>query len=169
MKTENSIIERERYSGTVTWSGSNIEWQNPDGPDVIINLDEVVVIGEYTTDAGAFFDDWFLVFVYKTGDWDSIPVYAEGIDALKQYMSALYDADLSTSFLANSTEWRSYIRYPQGLEGKPLFKFQAPKGYTQPTTFIHKLKSALGLGVYGKSWAFDLTDEVQSKLKQPLI
>ena len=164
--TQNSIIERGSNSGIVSWSDRKIEWQNPEGPGVTINLDEVVVIGEYTTDAGPLFDDWFLVFVYKTGDWDSISIYAAGIDDLKQHLSTIYNTDLSKYFLANSTEWRSYIRYPQGLEGKPFFIFQAHAGYSKPTTFIHKLKSALGLGVYGKSWELDLTDEVKSTLKQ---
>ena len=76
----------------------------PNGPDVTISIGDVIVIGEYTTDAGPFFDDWFLVFVYKTGDWDSISNYANRIDILKQHLSKIYNTDLSKYLLTNSTE-----------------------------------------------------------------
>src|SRR5205085_12211646 len=120
--TKKSIIEKERYSGTVSWNESQIEWVNPNGPGVIINLKDMAVLGEYTTDAGPFFDDCFLVFVYKTGKWESIPIYADGMDDLKRHLSDVYNIDLSKYFLANSIEWHSYIRYPQDLEGKALLE-----------------------------------------------
>lgn len=157
-------MERESHSGIVSWTDSQIEWQNPNGPDVVVHLNDVVVIGEYTTDAGSHFDDWFLIFVYRTGEWESIPVYADGMDDLKRHLSELYRTDLSKYFLTNSTEWKSYIRYPQDLEGTPLFVMSAPAGYEYPKSFFRKIQAAIGLGVYGRCWDFDLTEEVKNRL-----
>jgi len=164
MMTEKSIIDQGKHSGKVSWTDSKIKWHNPYGLNVIIDLDEVVVIGEYRTATGLFFADWFMTFVYRTGDWDSFPVHAKGIDALKQHLSKIYAADLSPYYLADSIQWQSYISYPKDLKGKLLFNIHAPRGYTQPETLFQKLKSALGLGVYGKRWQFDLSNEVKSKL-----
>ncbi len=148
----------------MSWAGTKIEWQNPNGSDVVIELDDVVAIGEHTTDAGPFFDDWFLTFIYRTGNRDSIPVYADGTDGLKHHLSNFYNTDFSKYFLVNVAEWRSYIRYPKDLEGKPLFVIHAPKDYRKPQNLFNILNSILGIGVYGKSWELQLTDELKSKL-----
>lgn len=161
---EQSIIEREKYSRIITCTETHIEWENPHGFNVNVDLNEVVVIGEYTTDAGPFFDDWFITFVYKNGEWKSIPVYADGIDALGEHLSGIFKIDFNKFFLANSTEWHSFVRYPEELEGKALFVIHPPEGYKSPKTPLQTMKSALGLGVYGKDWDFDLTDEVRFKI-----
>ncbi len=165
MMTEKSIIEEGRYSGDVSWKDDKIEWQNHGDSNVTIMLNDVALIGEYTTDAGPFSDDWFLVFVYKSGCWDSISIYADGINELKQHLSEVFYTDLSKYFLADSADWRSCISYPQDLEGKSLFVVHPPNGYKPPTSLLRKLQSALGLGVYRKSWDLELTDEAKSKLQ----
>lgn len=158
------IIERENSSGIINLQDKLILWHMPNGDTVSIELDLVVVIGEYTTAHGPFIDDWFLAFVYKNGDWKEISVYAEGYDELMQYLSTLLGIDLTKAFLANSTNWKSYVRYPVNLERKELFVLIPPKGYKPATTIFRKIKLALGFGVYGKPWSIDLTEEVKAEI-----
>lgn len=158
------IIERIHDSGKVSWSDEVIVWQDPDGACVKIDLKKVVVIGEYTTDAGPFADDWFLAFVFPTGDWESIPVYARGVDGLTEHLSKVYRIDFSKYFLANSTRWRSFVRYPTDIEGEELFVMELPKGYKPPASFFQQVKYALGIGVYSKSWEAGLSEAVRAKL-----
>lgn len=162
--TPQPIIQRTHDSGQVQWADELIEWQKPDGSTVTIYLREVVVIGEYTTDAGPVSDDWFFVFVYRSGEWESVSVYAEGVDGLTEHLSKAYGIDFTKYFLANSTEWQSYVRFPKDLEGQKLFIFEPPQGYQPPITFMQQVKSALGLGVYSKSWDVELTEAVKDKL-----
>ncbi len=136
----------------------------PDGGCTYVDLDKVVAIGEYTTDSGPFTDDWFLVFVFKSGAWEEVSVYTDGFQELALYLTELFGIDFSKPFLANSTEWKSFVRYPKSLEGKELFVLTPPKGYKPPTTFLQNMKVALGLGVYGKDWEVDLTEEIKAEI-----
>ena len=52
-------------SGFVQINGDNVEWHQHGERTISFDLDEIVVVGEYTTDAGPWFDDWFMVFVTK--------------------------------------------------------------------------------------------------------
>jgi hypothetical protein len=161
------IIEREYSSGNINLKDKLIEWHKPNGDIVSIDLEQVVVIGEYTTDSGPFVDDWFLTFVNKSGEWKEISVYAEGFDELTQYLSTLLGIDFTKWRLANSTNWKSYVRFPIHLEGKELFVLTPPKGYKKATTILQHIKLALGFGVYGKAWNIDLTEEVKMSLPPP--
>ena len=158
------IIERENDSGSVSWTDSLIVWQAPGGGCTTVDLNEVAVIGEYTTDVGPYFDDWFLVFITRTGEWSRISIYADGIEELKRYLSQLFHADFSGYHLTGSTVWQSYITYPFEIAGSPVFTLTPPKGYKTPDTFFRKLQAAMGLGVYGKSWDAEYSNEVVSRL-----
>ncbi|MBC7892737.1 MAG: hypothetical protein H7Y12_11025, partial [Sphingobacteriaceae bacterium] len=73
-------MEKVNSSGVVRTAGDVIKWTYKGELLLSIDMNEVVVIGEYTNDAGPWRDDWFLVFVTKSGSWQSIPRYADGID-----------------------------------------------------------------------------------------
>jgi hypothetical protein len=158
------IIERENSSVKVSLKDKLIRWRTASGGLVSIDLEKVAVIGEYTKDRGPFVDDWFLVFVYKSGEWKEVSVYANGFQELAQHLCQLFRFDFSKPFLANSTGWKSIVRYPQIIEGKELFVFTPPKGYKPPTSFVQNMKAVLGLGVYGQRWRVDLTEEMKAEV-----
>jgi hypothetical protein len=83
---------------------------------------------------------------------------------LAEYLGKVFNIDFSLYFLTNSAQWKSFIRYPKILEGKECFAFVSPKGYRAPRNILERLKSALGLGIYGESWGVDLTNEVKDFL-----
>ncbi|ANE51258.1 hypothetical protein [Flavisolibacter tropicus] len=140
------IIERENQSGKVTCEGRRIEWHKIDGSIISIDLESVVVIGEYTTDNGPFTDDWFLVFVFKNGEWEEVSVYADGFQGVEQHLSDLFSLDFPKPFLANSTNWKSYVWFPQNLEGKELFVLTPPQRLQTAKNHSSKYESGTGAG-----------------------
>ena len=158
------IIERKNSSGEISVKGKLMKWHKTNGGTVSIDLEQVAVIGEYTTDIGLFADDWFLVFVCKNGEWEEVSVYAEGFQEMARLLSELFGIDFSRPFLVNSAEWKSFLRYPKHLEGKELFVLTPPKGYKPATTVFQNFKLALGMGVYGKDWNIELTYEVKAEV-----
>ena len=104
-------------SGSITVEGDVLVWR--DGEEVIIS--DTVVVGEYTTSDGPWFDDWFLVLVMKDGSWHSISQYAKNIEAVIAYLNKKFQADIVACSLVSSTSWNSVVLYPAHLKGKPLF------------------------------------------------
>lgn len=164
---ESSIIDRNS-SGAVYVQGEYLVWRTADDSMVKVNLNEVVLIGEYTTDEGPIFDDWFLAFVYADGSWDKISVYADRIDEIIEYLGTRFNFN-SSFHLANSAVWNSNIFYPKILLGTKLFEMTSPDGYKEPKTFLDHIKVALGIGKYGKAWYFDLSPEVRQYLLMPSL
>jgi len=159
---EDPIIERND-SGKVYISKNIITWVLSNNNQITIDLNNVKVIGEYTTDDGPFFDDWFLSFVYSDGTWENISIYADNIESVRDYLSKTFGLDTSY-YLANSTNWNSHILYPKDYLGHKLFEMTSPQGYKEPETVIDHIKLSFGLGKYRKAWNFDLTPEVKTLL-----
>ncbi|MGN6434990.1 MAG: hypothetical protein ACTHMM_00595 [Agriterribacter sp.] len=166
MNTYN-LIDRENDSGEITVEGKQVEWCRSDGSVVCVNLHEVVVVGEYTTSAGPFADDWFLVFVLRSGEWKAVSVYAEGYNELANELSKFYGLNFEEHFLCASTEWRSFIRYPASLKGNELFKHVPSKSYKPPTSLFQNFKRAFGLDSCSKDRNIELTPEVKNELLKP--
>ena len=104
---EDFIIDRNG-SGAVYIEDDNLVWRTADDSMVKVNLNGVVLIGEYTTDEGPHFDDWFLTFVYADSTWDKVSVYADKIDEIIEYLQRRFNFN-SSFHLANSTAWNSNI------------------------------------------------------------
>jgi hypothetical protein len=129
-----------------------------------IDLNDIVVIGEYTNSDGPYFDDWFLAFVSRNGQWQSIPCYAENIDKLTEYLNVKFHQDFKITNLAHSTEWKSVVRYPIYLNGKALFDLTASETYKAPKTILDKILFSMGFGNFDMSQNISLTKEVRTEL-----
>ena len=66
----------------VRLQGERVFWDYDNKNIFQIDINDIVVIGEYTNSDGPYFDDWFITFVTKDGQWQSIPWYADNIDEL---------------------------------------------------------------------------------------
>jgi hypothetical protein len=158
-------IHKDISSGIIHLHDDKIFWDYDNRNILRIDISDIVIIGEYTNPDGPYFDDWFLTFVTKDGRWQSIPYYAANVDELIQYLSDTFKQDINITYLANSTEWKSVIRYPLRLKGKPLFKLALIEDYKAPKTFFDKILSSVGLGGLDTTSGVDLTDEVKNELK----
>jgi hypothetical protein len=157
-------IKKENSSGIVRLQGDMVFWDYDNKNILQLNVSDIVVIGEYTNSDGPYFDDWFITFVTKDGQWQSIPWYADNIDELTQYLSNKFQQDLNVTYLAGSTKWESIIRYPMHLKGKTLFSLVPSPTYNEPKTFLDKILSSVGFGNFDTAKKITLTEEVQNEL-----
>lgn len=157
-------IKKDNSSGKVRLQGDKVFWDYGNKTILQINLNDIVVIGEYTNSDGPYFDDWFLTFVTKDGQWQNIPLYADNIDELTEYLTNKFQQDLSVTYLANSTEWKSIVRYPTHLRGKTLFTLTPSDTYKIPKTFLDKILSSVGFGNFDTAQNITLTEEVKNEL-----
>jgi len=92
-------------------------------------------------------------------------MYAENIDELTQLLTEKFHQDLTKCFLANSTNWKSIIRYPNNLKGEILFKLSPAENYKEPKNLLDKLLSSIGFGNFDTTQNIDLTDKVKQELQ----
>jgi hypothetical protein len=84
---------------------------------------EVRVIGEYTTEAGPWADDYFVLFVGKDGNWFEAPIEAVNLESVLGKLSERLKSPITLG-LANSTSLRSHILWPPSLRGQELLSFR---------------------------------------------
>jgi hypothetical protein len=154
----------EQSSGTITIQGDHVTWHNIDLVFATFNLAEVIVIGEHTNSNGPWFDDWFIDFVTKDGNWFSIPWYADNIDTLTNMLCDKFQPDLNLSYLTSSTSWNSIIRHPSNLKGKQLFVLTPSATYKEPRNFFQRFLAGIGLGNFDTTNDINLTSDVKDEL-----
>lgn len=157
--------KKDRFSGVTGVRGEQIFWRDNNENILEMDINDIVIIGEYTNSDGPYFDDWFLVFVTFDGLWKRISWYAENIEQVTQYLSARFNQDLNITCLANSIEWKSTILYPEHLRGDPLFTLFPSETYKAQKTFLDKLLYSFGFGNFDTSRNITLTEEVKKELK----
>ena len=157
-------IRKESNSGKVRLQDNKIFWDIADKDILQIDIPEICIIAEYTNSDGPWFDDWFIAFVDKKGHWQSIPMYADNIDNIIQFLTDKFDTEFKSNSLVNSTEWSSIIVYPTHLKGKTLFKLTPVDNYKEPKTFLDRILYSIGLGKFDTTKNIELTDEIKSEL-----
>ena len=106
-----------------------------------IPVDDIKLIGEYTTGNGPLIDDWFIVFMTSSTDWKQISEYTPGMQEMLQELGELLDAEIVCS-LFSSTSWKTSIIWPASVAEKEMWDVQTE----QATTLWQKLKNAAGMG-----------------------
>ncbi len=151
-------------SGKVRLQDEKIFWDYDNKNVLQIDITDIIVIGEYTNSDGPYFDDWFLTFVTKDGHWQSIPWYAEDIDALTNLLCDKFQSDLNRSYLTGSTKWASIVRHPTHLKNEILFKLTPTETFKEPKTFFDKIISSIGFGGSDTTKYVDLTDKIRNEV-----
>jgi hypothetical protein len=165
-KTIERKMPDDHDSGTVTLEENWIIWHNTDLVFLQLDLNDVVVIGEYTNSNGPWFEDWFITFVTKDNKWSSIPIYANNIKELLELLAFRFDPSLKDCRLANSTSWKSIVRYPMELEGIELFQKVPSKNFKSPKNLFQKLLFSLGLGNFNRSLKLELSQAVKIEVSK---
>lgn len=148
-------------SGTIELNGDSVLWHNEDVVFLQFDISNIAVIGEYTNSNGPWFDDWYMTFVLKNGQWKSIPQYAGNITQLIEELCKRFDPVLRERQLANSTEWSSVVSFPNNIRGTELFKLIPETASKKPTNLLRKLLFSLGLTKPDTSKNIVLSEEVQ--------
>lgn len=140
MSTETTAPTRKAAeSGVLRFDGALITYTSHGYGSFSVPLSEVAVVGEFTTDDGPFIDDWFMVFVHRSGsEWFEASMYAEGIEAVRDLMSAALGSSIIGG-LAASTDFASRILWPSELADRPQFSFSP----VTASSFIRRIKLSL--------------------------
>jgi len=115
-------VSRAKVVANEDW----IEYVRPSGKKAwSLQISDIVLVAEYTTNDGPWLDDWFLEFVTMSSDrlyFYHCTMYVDGIyevqDVLIRRLNAIPQ-------LAGCTEWDSRVLWPPHLVGKPYFEFQS--------------------------------------------
>lgn len=131
---------KSAQSGVINFDGSLISYTSSHYGSFTFPLSEVAVIGEFTTDNGPYIDDWFLVFVPDRGrGWFEASMYAEGIDSMREQLSAALGSSIYGAGLFASTDFASRILWPAALGDRPLFTFSL----VTASSFLRRLKLSI--------------------------
>jgi hypothetical protein len=100
-------------------------------------LDDISIIGEYTTPCGPVSEDYFIAFVDREGK-----VYDAPMSALEFATTDFLHARIGHFCfgLANSTDLRSRIMWPPAYANEPLFAFTP----VEPTTLQDRIRKLIG-------------------------
>jgi len=117
---------------------------------------DIKAIGEFTTAAGPWLDDYFFVFVDRAASCLRAPLYAAGVD---QALGGIGDAlgCIIRPGLVNSTELRSRVIWPDSLVGVPLLELQ-PR---QDKTLLGRVKATMGFEGANLRLAAQVRDHLQ--------
>ena len=115
-------------------SDSRLHCHHPvPGESWSIAITDILLIAEFTTDAGPKTDDYFLVFVTREqGDlyYSNVTMYAAGIDESLTQLENILGSSLELALHA-STKWNSRVVWPPELAGSPYFRYEQviPEGF----------------------------------------
>jgi hypothetical protein len=113
-------------SGSLAFDGQTIRYRSPAYGDWDVDLDDVRLIGEYTTQDGPFADDFFICFITGADHWYRASFYAEGeADCLRGVAERL--GDKLTHTLYGSADFASNLMWPPVLAGEPMLEFTKVK------------------------------------------
>jgi len=115
----------DENSGVLECVGDTLKYRRA-GSDWSLPIPRIKLIAEYTNSDGPHLDDWFIVFVTAVdGGWFEASLYADGRDAAIKAIEAKIGATLETG-LANSTEYRTRIMWPECAKDQPLMDIAPP-------------------------------------------
>ena len=123
-----------------------------------LDIDQIKFIGEYTTSAGPFVDDYFFVFADTVDQWWQASTLAVDPETFWKELGEKLNCKLIPGLFA-STSWATRVMYPLSLEGQELFKLV--KEESKPKTFWQKL-----FGSSDENERIELTEPVKSLFKK---
>lgn len=111
-------------SGLINIVNGSIIYKSTTYTNWEIPIANIIVVGEYTNDQGPLLDDWFICFlVDDLNGWHEASNYADGISDFKKEFLETKGVSNMYSDLGSSTDYNSFILWPNELYGKPLFNF----------------------------------------------
>jgi hypothetical protein len=104
-----------------------------------LNINKIKFIGEYTTEAGPFTEDWFFVFADTMNEWWQAPTLAVDHKQFWKQLGQKLNCEMAPG-LAASTNWTTRVIYPKSHEGQDMFL--VVKTDVKQKTFWRKLFSS---------------------------
>lgn len=104
--------------------GTALRYESSGGSSWEIIAEQILCIGEATSESGPAEEDWDLCFVTDAhGAWLEGSLHALGRNDALQWLSVRLDCSLEVK-LANAPAFRSRVMWPRGMLERPLFQYQ---------------------------------------------
>jgi hypothetical protein len=130
-------METIEVSGSTLRCVAHPQGGNHAGSETIwsIDINDIILVAEYTTDEGPYLDDYFIVFVDDEGGRAyvrSCSIYSEGLDNALELLETNLGMQVKPQ-LVRSTHWDSRVLWPPNLNGNDYFQFKvvAAAGFGQ--------------------------------------
>ena len=106
--------------------GTALRFESAGGAAWELIAEQILCIGESTSEAGISHEDWHLCFVMDAhGSWVEGSLHAESRNDALQWLSVRLASSLELK-LVNSPPFRSRVMWPPSLLDQPLFDYQVP-------------------------------------------
>lgn len=106
--------------------GTALRYESSGGAGWELIAEQILCIGEATTESGAFGEGWHICFVTDPhGNWLEGSLEAAGRNDALQWLSVRLNCSLELK-LANAPPFRSRVMWPGNLLERPLFQYQVP-------------------------------------------
>jgi hypothetical protein len=127
--TEKELEEREKWAGKLEIENQDLVFKHGGDQQVKIEISDIKIIGEFTTDADPIATDWYLIIVKKNNEVIYLPAYAVGLQETLKQLSDIFNHEIVPKLFA-SVKFDSNVIYPKSIDGKKLFQFEGlnPKG-----------------------------------------
>jgi hypothetical protein len=123
-------------AGSVFIESGKLRFTSDDYGRWEVDLDDVVLLGEYTTQDGPMLEDHFFVVLSKRGEEFEIPVTASGADEMRQAICLALDFETMPKLTLN-TDFSSRIMAPRSFLDQPLYIFE-----TERKPLLHRIFSS---------------------------
>ena len=137
-------------------SGSKLCCLDASEPQWSLEIADIVLIAEFTTDEGPGVDDYFLVFVTAESGkpfFSQCTFYAEGVDEALEYLRSRFNMPIDLN-LCSSTVWASHVLWPRNLAGDDYFKFSEVQA--------SGLGSRIRKAVLGPQLEYAISDQIRT-------
>ena len=147
LRITNSNLECLDSTGTMLWS---------------LPIESIVLVAEYTSDEGPYFDDYFLVIVTVEECkfyFSTCALYSGGSDEVLSILGERLGSPIQLGLIF-STKWQSRVTWPAEMAGTEYFTFT-----TVPAeTLVEKFKKSL----LGPTYEYAISKRVQEYLREQL-
>jgi hypothetical protein len=92
-----------------------------------VRVDDIAVVGEFTTNGGPWLDDHHVVFVTRGAERElRIATDTDGFDRVRGELKAARGIEFEF-MLANRTDWATAVLWPPDIRGRPLYEVEVVK------------------------------------------
>lgn len=134
------IIKARTDSGIIYIKTQKIYWEYLSKNLLEIEIGDIKAIGEYTTPHALHKNEWFIVFILQSREFQ-ISTYAKGMTEVLEQLSIHFNSRVFGR-LGTAETFESNIIYPPELKGQNMYSIEIKK----TKTWFDRFRGRLGFG-----------------------
>ncbi len=151
-------MNENKNPARLIFSSGDLEYHVDGVPAWKVPADSVAAVGEYTTGHGPLVDDYFIVFVARSGDFHQASFYAKGREDALWKLGKTLGTTLRCT-LSDSTSFRTQLLWPKELITAPLFSMRR----FESRSLWGKIRDSLGIAKHELELSRAVLEHVKSR------